>query len=200
MAKLILVNHKDKTSRFNFTKVDRAKLYGRRVRQAMDPEDKPCVSARLTDDGSLLLRPGMLAQGYLTESWDWLERKILVGIDEEGLEVDKVPSTLGAEQALEGPVDPTELLDINVSSVYQLEEVELDEDLKLDLVDGKIFRFNFNYTSTRFLQGKAYLLSNKEGIFALAGDAYESEWCELEKVAIDAVAEDDIGELDFEMF
>jgi hypothetical protein len=34
----------------------------------------------------------------------------------------------------------------------------------------------------------------------LAGDAYESEWCELEKVAIDAVAEDDIGELDFEMF
>jgi hypothetical protein len=200
MAKLIFVTHKDKLSRFNFNKVDRAKLYGRRVRQAMDPEDKPCANARLTDDGSLLLRPGMLAQGYLDESWNLIERKELVGINEEGEEVDQVLSTLGEEQVLEGPVDPTEVLDINIASVYQLEEVEFDEDLKLDLVEGKMFRFNFNYTSSRFVQGRAYLLSNQEGIFALTGDAYESEWCELEKVAIDAVADDDIGELDFEMF
>jgi len=200
MAKLILVKHKDKVSRFNFNKVDRAKLYGRSVRQAMDPDGKPCANARLTDDGSLLLRPGMLAQGYLDESWNLIERKELVGINEEGDQVDQVPSTLGVEQTLEGPVDPTEVLDINVSSVYQLEEVEFDEDLKLDLVEGKIFRFNFNYTSARFVRGRAYLLSNQEGVFALAGDAYESDWCELEKVAIEAVADDDIGELDFEMF
>ena len=52
------------TSQFDFQKVDRSKLYGKRQRVALDPNGQPCHRGELMADGSTLLRRGMSAQGY----------------------------------------------------------------------------------------------------------------------------------------
>ncbi len=63
MAKAIVVEHEGAVSSFAFNKIDRSRLYGRRRRVALDPAARPCTRAALTDDGALLLRSGMTAQG-----------------------------------------------------------------------------------------------------------------------------------------
>jgi hypothetical protein len=64
MAKSIVVDRGGAVSSFDFTKVSRSKLYGRRRRMALDPSGRACTRASLTADGSLLILAGMTAQGY----------------------------------------------------------------------------------------------------------------------------------------
>ena len=199
MAKQIVVQHEGKTSSFDFSKLDRAKLYGKRRRLHLDPNEKPCTRAQLTRDGSLLVRSGMLAQGYFNSIGEWAPQKTLVGIDGAGRAVEKVPSTLGEEQTLEGPLSSEELLDLHVLTVYALEGDDVDADLTKSLNKGSIFRFTFNYRADYHAE-IAYLVANKEGIFCLVGSPTISQWCELGQIVTETFEEETEDELDFEMF
>ncbi len=201
MAKPIIVNWQGATSSFQIAKLDRKKLYGKRQRWVLDPEGQRCERAELMRDGSMLIRSGMTAQGYFDDAGVWIRNDQLVGLNDAGEPVEKVPSTLGAEQALEGPIDPSEALDVAVRSVYLLRPEELDDALKERLLAGELFRCPFNYRAD-FNAETAILVANDEGFFALVGDPLETAWCELAVEVSESFDEgaDDDDDLDFEMF
>lgn len=201
MAKTIIVESEGVTSHFDFSKVDRKKLYGRRVRMNLDPAGAPCARAELTDDGWMLIRSGMASQGYFSESGDYLSSRDLVGLSDDDSPLEPVPSTLGVSTPLEGPIEPEALLDMRINSVYALEPLELAPGLQEQLEAGKLFRFAFNYRSD-YQAEIGVLLQNREGVFVLVGQPAESEWCALDQAPPPAVFEDDEADddLDFEMF
>ncbi len=201
MAKPIVLTYAGETSSLEPARLDRKKLYGHRRRLPMDPAGSPCTRAALTEDGSLLVRAGMTAQGYLDDEGNWVPNQELVGLDAEGQPLPLVPSTLGAERPLEGPVDASEVLDCAVDTVYALSELELSPLLRAALDEGQIFRFEFNYRAD-YSASRAYLVANDEGaLFALIGKEAASQWLTLERPA-EAFEDDesDDDDLDFEMF
>ncbi len=201
MAKAIVVEYQGAASSFAFTKIDRSKLYGRRRRVALDPSAQPCTRASLTEDGGLLLRVGMTAQGYFDEEERWIPHKSLVGLDAEGEALEAHPSTLGEPVPLSGPVEAREVLDLRVQSVYALVPEELAPGLRQELEAGAIYRFRFNYRSG-WEEGEAFLVANLEGdFFALTGAKTEPEWCAPNALLEPLGEDEDFGdELDFEMF
>ncbi len=200
MAKPIIVSLGGVQSRFDHEKLDRAKLYGRRQRQVLDPGGQRCERAELTRDGTLLVRSGMTAQGYFDEQGTWIPSSKLVGLDADGNPVKEVPSTLGEPQTLSGPVDPTEVLDLAVRSVYVLSPEGLDPKLEAELKAGKVYKFTFCYRGG-YAAETAFLVGNGTGFFALVGVPSQTEWIELQTVITETADDaDDDEELDFEMF
>jgi hypothetical protein len=201
MAKSIVVERLGEVSSFAFSKVDRAKLYGRRRRLALDPSGRACTRAALTEDGSLILRIGMTAQGYFDEAQRYVPHRELVGIGSDGEMLETLPSTLGEVVALEGPIEARELLDVRVAAVYLLEPEQLSEELSAQLNAGAYFRFPFNYRPD-FRRGSGYLVANLEGqLFALIGERVEPSWCAPHQLPSHADDDEDFSdELDFEMF
>lgn len=201
VARQIVVERGGKVSTFDFKKIDRSKLYGKRRRIPLDPEGEPCVRAQLTSDGAQLVRSGMLAQGYFGVQGNWIPQREMVGLDGAGRPVDAVPSTLGEQQELEGPVPAEDLLDMQVSSVYALDGADVDAGLLKSLEGGDLFRFNFNFRSD-FHAEVAYLLANQDGVYCLVGSPAVVQWCELGQVIEESFEEDsdDDEDLDFEMF
>jgi hypothetical protein len=201
MARSIVVEQGGKTSSFGFRKIDRTKLYGQRRRIHLDPAGEPCARASLTDDGALLLRLGMTAQGYFDGDGHWIPYSELQGLGDDGEPLEKVPSTLGESVELEGPVDPQELLDQRNQSVYALDPEDFDDALRESLLAGDVYRLPFNYRAG-WMMGHAFLVANPEGdVFALMGSHAPPAWCEPTRLPEVEDDEDDLDdELDFEMF
>ncbi len=201
MASPIVLTHNGETARFQHKKLDRSKLYGKRRRLPLDAEEKRCERAEITDDGEVLIRPGMTAQAYFDEDNRWVPNSELVAISEaSGEPIEKVPSTLGTACEMV-PATPEELLDLKVVSVYMLDPEEISEGFEKLLKKGSLFRFPFNYRAD-FHEETAYLVCNDAGVFAIIGNPVETEWMALDQ-QIEATADDDEeddGELDFEMF
>jgi hypothetical protein len=65
MAKNIIVSLDGEESSFGFKAVDRASLYGKRRRIALDKDGNPCTRGSLLEDGSLLLSKGVVEFGIL---------------------------------------------------------------------------------------------------------------------------------------
>ncbi|MCA9537990.1 MAG: hypothetical protein KC620_03845 [Myxococcales bacterium] len=201
MAREIVVEHAGQTSRFAFSKIDRAKLYGVRRRVPLDADDRPCERAELTADGALLVRQGMAAQGYFAPDGRWVAVGELVGILPDGAVAPKSESTLGVAQPAE-VVSPEALLDAVVNSVYALDAVDLHAGLASALAGGALVRFAFNYRPGSN-PSVGFLVQNPEGLFALIGQPVTSEWCALEQPVVEPFADEDEADdddLDFEMF
>jgi hypothetical protein len=126
MAKGICVRFGEGYSAFALEKLERAKLYGTRRRVAMGPDGLACGRASLTDDGQVLLRSGMTAQGYFAADGRQVEASELAPVDDAGTPLPLVPSTLGVEQQLAGPIDPKELLDVGITTIYRLTPESID--------------------------------------------------------------------------
>jgi len=200
MARQINVIRNGTESVFEFKKIDRAKLYGKRKRIVLDEEGESCVKAELSEDGSTIIRSGMTQQAYFDSEGEWVASNRLVGLDEEGNPAEKVPSTLGVAQELE-EVEPGALSQNLMISVYHLTGVDFEEALEADLKAGKIFRFPFNYRAD-YSAEEGFLLSNKEGVFVLVTKAATPEWCSLKAAVADTFSEESEldDDLDFEMF
>lgn len=199
MARAIIVTHAGTESRFDFTKLERAKLYGARRRVALDAAGAPCKRAALTEDGRFLLQPGMTAQGYLTPEARWVPNADLVGLDADGTVLEKQPSTLGVAQPLEdAPL--RDLFDLRVTSTYALVVQELAPSLLQALDAAKMFRFAFNYRGD-YRAETAFLVKNEAGIFAVVGAPALPAWIEPAAAPPPLpAAEEADDELDFEMF
>ncbi len=153
------------------------------------------------DDGSLILKSGMTAQGYFSTSEKWIPNKELIGLSPDNKPLELKPSTLGVATEMELQDQLEGLADLSVQSIYSLEPIAIADKTK-DLLDaGNVFRFGFNYRAD-YNEETGYLLKNKEGYFALIGTPSSSEWAELEQIATedfdDNLIEDD--DIDFEMF
>ena len=199
MAKQIVVSRNSTTSSFDFKKIDRSKLYGKRRRIPLDPNDEPCTRAQLAADGSILLRSGMLAQGYFQEDGKWIKQSQLQGMDGAGRPLEKESSTLGVEQEME-PASPEDLLDLDVTAIYALEEADVDAGLAKSLAAGDIYRFRFNYRAD-YHSETGYLVANGSGIYCIAGNPTVAVWSELGQIIETDFDEDSLDDdLDFEMF
>lgn len=200
MARVISVSLDGVESTFGFKAIDRSALYGKRRRVALDRSGEPCSRASLLEDGSLLLRSGMTGQGYFLPDGAFVKQGDLEGFDVEGNPVEKVPSTLGVPQPLEGPVDPSEILDLRVETVYALEADTVSDELLAKLTAGNAYRFVFNFRDD-YRAETGILLANDSGVFALIGIPLTYEWSSLQIVAELPAADDDSeDDLDFEMF
>ena len=197
MAKPVLLTYKGSVSSFGAIKLDRTKLYGSRKRVALDSQNRVCTKASLSVDGSQVIRSGMTSQGYFAVDGAPIARSEMVGIDSEGQVVDSKPSTLGVEQELAGPVDPAEVLDLVVESVFWFDPIEVSKTLLEELNDGRVFSCAFNYSAGLEVE-TAYVVSNTEGIFAIVGKPSSVRWIEEGTVFIAEPAEEDEDELDFE--
>ena len=202
MARTIVVNFEGAVSEFGRTRVSRDKLYGKKVKVVVDEDGNPTETAYLTRDGAALLLKGAMAMLYVDDDFDVAERAELVAVDSEGNPVEPVDSTLGVEQPLQGPIDPSRLLDHNAKAVYELQADALSDTLKGLLADGKIFETKFNYRKG-FDWNAAFLFQNEEGYFAVVGE--EAKFDFLYKQTAPPVEEDDEDpfeedDLDFSMF
>lgn len=200
MARSIVVSREGEISSFAFRKIDRARLYGRRRRIPLDPEGEPCTRAALTEDGSLILRQGMTAQGYFDDDGHWVPHSELVGLGPDGEPLERRASTLGREVEL-APADAREVLDVRVRSVYLLEPEEVAEGLAEALAAGEMFRFPFVYREG-WDESWAWLVANPDDdLFVLVGDRAEPAWSEPHVLPTVLDDEDELDdELDFEMF
>ena len=193
MAKQIIVTLGGNTSTFDFKKISRSDLYGKTSRRALDPEGEPCRRAQVTKDGSLLLRSGMTAQGYFKQTnGEWVPTGERIGMDLAGRPVEKVASSLGEAQELEGPVNVEDLFDVDKPILYALNDVEVDAGLKKSLEAGELYRFPFNYRAD--YEGQvAYLFIGKEDdrAYCLVGSTAHAEWHRKKEVAVDTFSEED---------
>lgn len=198
MARVISVSLDGVESTFDFKAIDRSALYGKRRRVALDRNGNPCTRASLLEDGSMLLRSGMTGQGYFLNDGSYLKQSDLEAFDADGRALPKVPSTLGVAQPLEGPIDPREVLDLRVETIYALEPNALSDDLRKRLDAGEVFRFAFNFRDD-YQAETAVLVGNDNGFFALIGTPVSYEWSSLQVlVDLPAIDEDTDDDLDFE--
>ena len=198
MSKGVIVSVGGKASAFRIEKLDRTRLYGSRRRVPIDASGRPCSRASLTSDGRVLLRSGMSAQGWFDADGRQIEQKAIAAIDEQGNPLELVPSTLGVEQPLEGPVDPRDALDLAITAVYRAEAEDLDAALAQSLERGEVWRFRFNYRPD-YRGETAFLLQNGEGVFILVGTPCPAPFLEPAASAPPADDCEDEGYLDFEM-
>lgn len=197
MAKPIMVRYKGEASTFDHHKIDRSKIYGKKVRLLLDPDGHPCERALLSEDGAMVLRTGMIGQGYFDGTGEWIPTGDLLGLDEQGEPLRVVPSTLGVAQDLVA-IAPWEALEFQVSSVHLLSPDAVAPELEEALSRGEIFRFSFNYGSD-FHAETALLMRNEEGTFCLVGVPLLPAWAEPNDVPV-YDEPSDLGDLDFEMF
>jgi hypothetical protein len=201
MGRGIVVSFNAETSEFELAKIERDKLYGRKVRIVVDEKDRACQAALLTRDGSAVIPSGGVASLYVDEHFEVIERGDLKAVDEAGNPLALCKSTLGVEQLLKGPVDPARVLDFQVASVYLLTPSRLGDALKAGLDKGDIYETAFNWRDD-YAQETAFLLKNEVGYFALVSHPVKLEFLSREvPVAVAPTGDEDEGEdeLDFSM-
>lgn len=199
MARVISVALDGVESAFTFKAVERSALYGKRRRVALDRDGQPCGRASLLEDGSLLLRSGMTGQGYFLPDGRFVKQSDLEGFDASGVVLEKAPSTLGVAQPLEGPIDPSEVLDLRVETIYALDPDAVDDGLMAKLTSGNLYRFAFNFRDD-YRAETGILLSNENGVFALIGIPVSYSWSSLAVASeLPPADEDSDDDLDFEM-
>jgi hypothetical protein len=199
MAKAIALRLAGEVSSFGFAKLDRDKLYGHKERQVVDQDGKRCASAYLSSDGAALVPSGGLAMLYVDEGFATIERSTLRAVDDQGADVPLLPSTLGVEQELEGPVPPQKLLDHNIHTVYQLQSEALGAKLGAELTAGKLFCAPFNFRDD-YQRQMLFLVRNEHGIFALIGSARGFDFVRRDAAPAPVDDTDDLADdLDFTM-
>jgi len=168
MARQVLFRFGGETSTFDIAKHSREKLYGAKKKLVVDEDGEPCLRGWLSEDGATLLPPGAMASVYVNERFDVIEQRELSAVDGDGNPIDKLPSTLGVETDLSGPVGPERVLDFQTDVVYRLDPSELGDKLAAELQAGRIFEGRFNYRES-YEDQTLFLLSNDHGVFALIG-------------------------------
>lgn len=180
------------------TKVERRKLYGWTELFVTDSEGKQCRQAAINSDGVTIIDQGATKTGIFSEDGMWVNREELVAVRNDGSIVEQVESSFDTGCLLDTLATIDELLNLNVSSVYQL---SVEEGVSLaEKIGADIYKFPFNYRGG-YASGMAFLVSNNAGIFMLTGSPADIEFIGLEETGfIDDTEDFDIDDdLDFGM-
>ena len=200
MAKTINISYKGESAVFGYKPIDRGVLYGKRRRVPFDGEGNECAKASLLEDGSLLIKSGMTAQGYFTPDKVWVAQGDLEAINPDGSTPELFPATIG-EVVEATQLSPVEALNLRFGTTYALEPEVLSEGIKKELDSGVVLTFPFNPRADYEVE-TGVLVGNENGYFALIGQRNQYEFVGLASVV--SVAEeansDTSDDLDFEMF
>jgi len=200
MAKTINISYKGESAVFGYKPIDRGVLYGKRRRVPFDADGNECAKASLLEDGSLLIKSGMTAQGYFTPDKVWVAQGDLEAINPDGTTPELFPATIG-EVVEATQLSPVDALNIRFGTTYALEPEVLSEGIKKELDSGIVLTFPFNPRADYEVE-TGILVGNENGYFALIGQKNQYEFVGLASVV--SVAEeansDTSDDLDFEMF
>jgi hypothetical protein len=200
MAKTINISYKGESAVFGYKPIDRGVLYGKRRRVPFDADGNECAKASLLEDGSLLIKSGMTAQGYFTPDKVWVAQGDLEAIYPDGTTPELFPATIG-EVVEATQLSPVEALNLRFGTTYALEPEVLSEGIKKELDSGVVLTFPFNPRADYEVE-TGVLVGNENGYFALIGQKNQYEFVGLASVV--SVAEeansDTSDDLDFEMF
>ncbi len=200
MAKTINISYKGESAVFGYKPIDRGVLYGKRRRVPFDADGNECAKASLLEDGSLLIKSGMTAQGYFTPDKVWVAQGDLEAINPDGTTPELFPATIG-EVVEATQLSPVEALNLRFGTTYALEPEVLSEGIKKELDSGVVLTFPFNPRADYEVE-TGLLVGNENGYFALIGQKNQYEFVGLASVV--SVAEeansDTSDDLDFEMF
>jgi hypothetical protein len=200
MAREIVINFGGEVSNFPIDRVSREKLYGRKRRIVVDEHGEPCSAAQLTIDGATLLPSGGTSLVYVDEDFQMLERKELLAVSATGEDLESIPSSLGQERELTGPVPVEHFLDHTIVAVYALGADTIGETLAAALEEGAIFETRFNYTKG-FSTSPLFVLKSEHGVWGLVGEPTGFEYLRRDVVLESDTDEDPFeDDLDFEMF
>lgn len=200
MAKTINISYKGSSAVFAYKPIDRGVLYGKRRRVAFDADGNECAKASLLEDGSLLIRSGMTAQGYFTSEKIWVPQGEIEAINPDGSNPELFPATIG-EEVPATLISPIDALELRYGSTYALEAETLPDLIKNELDAGAIFTFPFNPRADYQVE-TGVLVGNENGYFALIGEKTAYEFVSLASVVSVAqeAASEGSDDLDFEMF
>ena len=141
MAREILLNLNKKKSSFEISKIDRKKLYGFKKRLFIDEKGKECSKANLEEETGIVFVNSDISSCYLDYKGNYLEKKDLEAINENGKKVKKQESTIGKEVNLQS-ISIEDALNLKVNSVYILEPKNFD---KITLVKRSLSILGFLY-------------------------------------------------------
>lgn len=180
-------------------KVERKKLYGWTELRVTTPDGLLCRQAGLDESGQIIIPKGATKIGLLGEDGEWLERSDLMMVHSDGREVVEVASSFDSPIELSHKSSAEELLNLRVSTVYQLTGEQADE--LNTLLGCDIYSFEFSYKGG-YESLKAFLLTNGTTPYIIAGDVVQFDFVGLDEQGViedieDAAIEDD--ELDFSM-
>jgi len=164
------------------SKVDRAKLYGRRVKAALDDDDTECKLISMSECGTVCIPKGGTGLGYLSPEGNWVNRGQLNTVNLEGSPAELMPSSFNVVNILE-EATPDDLLKCAVDSFYRLTA----ETRLIGAMSGKIFRFEYRYrdsydTTSAFLQVTE--LNGIKELFMFVGSQHQFEPIGFEEVGI----------------
>ena len=177
MARAAALTLDNKTYAACLVKLDRRKIYGWSVVDISDDDTQKCSLATIAD-GQYILPSGSITLGGFNTKGEYVPKSNLVGVDETGKKVEKVPSIFDQPAALT-KADLDEYLSLNVKSVYQLALEEGKDELLGLLAGGDIYHFQFNYRAD-YEADDAYLVTNAGEVFAVVGKKAELEFIGLE--------------------
>lgn len=198
VARALVLKLGDEESRFSITKLDREKLYGKKERVIVDEENRPCVPAWLTADGSALVPVGGTAHVWMDERWTAFETNERQAVDAEGAPLVEGPSTLDVAQEAE-VVGPERLLDHVTATIYQLDVESLGEAAASALDQGAVLECAFSYRGGHD-PDRAFVVKNDGGVFALVGRASGFGMLRREVLPELDDGDDELeGDLDFSM-
>ena len=198
MARELILNLNKNKSTFGISKIDRKKLYGFKKRLFLDEKGKECSKANLEEETGIVFVSSDISSSYLDHKGNFIEKKELEAINDEGKKVKKEESTLGEEVDLTS-TSIENALNLKVNSVYHLEPKDFDKDLKSKLDKGEVFSFPFNYYADFKLED-GILLKGEKDYFALIGRKTMCNWIgEHSDELPEEVEEFEDNDLDFEM-
>ena len=129
MARELVLNLNKKNSSFKISKIDRKKLYGYKKRLYLDEKGKECPRANLEEETGIVFVSSDISSSYLDHRGNFIDKKELEAIDDNGKKVIKQESTLGKDIKLNS-TSVEDALNLKVNSVYHLEPKIFDKDLK----------------------------------------------------------------------
>jgi len=125
MARELILNLNKNKSTFGISKIDRKKLYGFKKRLFLDEKGKECLKANLEEETGIVFVSSDISSSYLDHKGNFVEKKELEAINDEGKKVNKEDSTLGKEVDLTS-TSIEDALNLKVNSVYHLEPKDFD--------------------------------------------------------------------------
>ena len=188
----------------SLVKIDRDKLYGSVEIEAFDEKGRDAQLRVLAADGKTLIDKGGTALTTVNEKGNSVDRSSLVPVDEDGDQIDPVPSSFNGPNVLDRATTDDYLAQM-VKSVYLVQPPEEGGDIKylLDHLDGEaIFTFPFSWRGGVDYD-KAFLLGADNEAFMIVGKPAEFKFLKLNQATtlLDSTEEEEVSadDLDFDL-
>lgn len=175
---------------FDTAKVDRKKLYGWTETIVLDGEGKTCYSAIIDETGNNIIPKGAVGLGIISSNGNWVDRKDLIAVSQEGNKINIVPSSFNQKIELTKTVTPEEYLEYAITFVYQLIGDGIEK--LCELIKDDIYTFIFNYQDD-YEGTPAFLINSNGRLFLTAGNRMDFSFIGREEI-IPEISEEESSE------